>query len=627
MLVYKGTKKEFINDVLDQNLAPKVKKLIAEKMHHATQDSEFRSWENSMPFMKDALMLSGIPDDCGIAIEYNIPLTDKRVDFIVSGYDEEGRGHADAVELKQWSHARAVKGPSGLVETYTGKSYRTVTHPSYQAWSYAACITSFNATVQDKKIGLHPCAYAHNYEIDGSCALEEPEYEEYLRLAPLFGKHEVRKVADFIGRHIKVGDGGEVLDDIDAGKIRPSKSLQDELPSLLAGNPEFTLIDDQKVIFEQALYYARQAKQHNKKVVFIVKGGPGTGKSVVAVNLLARLTGEGQVATYVTKNGAPRAVYKTELKGTVGKSEVDTLFKSSDTFHTVAPNTYDTLLVDEAHRLMERSQYQPKGTIQIATIIKAARCSVFFIDEHQRVTFADAGTIDSIKHYAKRLGAKVYEGELSSQFRCNGSDGYLAWVDDALEIRSTANWSLEGVDYDFQVFDDPAAMQAAIKAKNDMNKARLVAGYCWEWPKATRNDSLTHDIQIGDWGISWNLDYNKQLYAIDDTVEEAGCIHTVQGLEFDYVGVIVGDDLRYENGRVITDASKRAKSDRSLSGMKVMEKRDPEQAHQIADEIIRNTYRTLMTRGMRGCYVYCTDRALGDYLRARAKGPAGPAEA
>ena len=621
MLVYRGTKGQFVQDVLEQRLADKVKAVIAQKMHRTTQESEYRSWENSMPYMKDALELSGVPDDCGIAIEYNIPLTSKRVDFIVSGYDIQGAPHADVVELKQLSKAQAVPGTSGLVRTYTGGAYRTVTHPSYQAWSYAACISNFNATVQDRQVGLHPCAYAHNYEIDGTCALEAPEYEEYLQLAPLYGKHEVRKVADFIGQHIKRGDKGAVLDDIDCGKIRPSKSLQDELPSLLAGNPEFVLIDDQKVVYERALYLARQAKQHDRKVVYIVKGGPGTGKSVVAMNLLANLTGEAQTTAYVTKNSAPRDVYRTELKGEGRKKrEVDLLFRSSAVFDGVARNEYDTLLVDEAHRLVQRDFTQKGDVVQIATIINAARCSVFFIDESQRVTFKDAGTVESIKHYAKRLGAKVYEDELTSQFRCNGSDGYLAWLDNTLGIRETANWSLEGSGYDFRVFDDPAALQAAIRARNDRNKARLVAGYCWDWPEETNNDSLAHDIQIGDWGISWNLRYNSTLFAIDDdSIEEAGCIHTVQGLEFDYVGVIVGDDLRLEGGCVITDPTKRAKTDKSLAGYKTLRKKDPAQADKVADQIIRNTYRTLMTRGMKGCYVYCTDAPLAAYLRERAR--------
>lgn len=618
MLVYTGTKSSFMDDVLDQTLAEKVKKAVELKMHRVTPLAEYKSWENSMIYMRDALSYSKIPDDCGVAIEYNVPLTSKRVDFIVSGLDARNHEHATIVELKQWEKAEACPGLEAVVRTYTGGAVREVAHPSYQAWSYAACIANFNADVQDKGISLHPCAYAHNYEIDGTCALTQPEYKPYLDRAPLFGKHEVRKVGDFIKLHLVKGDKGKVLADIDNGAIRPSKSLQDELPKLLAGKPEFVLLDDQKVVYERALLLARQAKKEQKKHVLIVQGGPGTGKSVISINLLVNLMGKGLFASYVTKNSAPRSVYKTELKGQKKGNEVDLLFKGSGSFNGVKENLYDALIVDEAHRLVEKGQYDRKGTEnQIVSIIKAARFSVFFIDESQRVTTKDFGTVERIKHYAKRLGAIVHMDKLESQFRCDGSDGYLAWLDNTLGIRDTANWSMEGNGYDIEIFDSPSAMEKAIRAKNGRNKARIVAGYCWEWPKVTRAASSYHDIQIGDWSISWNLD-NTHTYAIDDgSVNEAGCIHTVQGLEFDYVGVIIGDDMRYVDGKVITDASKRAKSDASLTGLKKLSKTEPERAHAEADEIIRNTYRTLMTRGMKGCYVYCTDAPLREYLRSR----------
>ena len=207
--------------------------------------------------------------------------------------------------------------------------------------------------------------------------------------------------------------------------------------------------------------------------------------------------------------------------------------------------------------------------------------------------------------------------ELISQFRCNGSDGYLARLDNMLEIRETANWNMEGIDYDIRIFDSPQEVKDIIldKNKTSKNRARILAGYCWNWIKDGANDTDVHDIQIGDFGISWNLK-NTTTFAIDETsVNEAGCIHTSQGLEFDYVGVIIGDDMRYENGKVVTDFTKRAKTDQSLKGIKTMYKENPEKALKIADEIIKNTYRTLMTRGMKGCYIYCVDKELANYMR------------
>ena len=232
----------------------------------------------------------------------------------------------------------------------------------------------------------------------------------------------------------------------------------------------------------------------------------------------------------------------------------------------------------------------------------------------------DIGSISEIRHWAVFNNAEVFEEELSSQFRCNGSDGYIAWLDDVLGIRETANFNFENYNYEFKIFDTPEEMRKRIIERNqNSNKSRILAGYCWNWPKSGRSDTNAHEIKIGDFEISWNLDGSESFAISPTSINEAGCIHTTQGLEFEYVGVIIGDDLRYEDGVLITDFKKRAKTDQSIKGLKKMEKDDPERAHHLADEIIKNTYRTLMTRGMKGCYVYATDPGLQDYLKKRVQ--------
>lgn len=274
--------------------------------------------------------------------------------------------------------------------------------------------------------------------------------------------------------------------------------------------------------------------------------------------------------------------------------------------------------VDEAHRLIERSQYEKAGTNQLEDIINSSKFTVFFIDEDQRVTTDDIGTVELIKHYAQKAGAKIHMNELVSQFRCNGSDGFLAWTDDVLEIRHTAHPILD-IDFDFEVLDSPNEVYKWVVDKNkEGNKARMLAGYCWEWPMINRSNPDKPDIIIEDYkfALSWNA--NNTIWAIDEnSVNQIGCIHTSQGLEFDYVEVIIGPDLRYENGEIVTDPSKRAKTDHSLKGLKTLSKTEPEKAHDIADTLIKNTYRTLMTRGMKACRVFCTDSALSEYLKSR----------
>ena len=618
MLIYEGTKDNFLMSVEQDTIAVEIENNIYERMHRHTAKNEFRAWENSMEYMYKVLNDREIPSDAGIAIEYNIPQTSKRVDFLISGYGKKESANIVLIELKQWDELETIPGRDGLVETYTGNALRQVVHPSYQAWSYAMLISDYNASVQEGMVSIRPCAYLHNYRRHDQDPLDAEQYAIYLEDAPTFTRGEVTKLREFIKKNIQTGDNKELIYKIDSGRIKPSKSLQDSIAKMLKGNREFIMLDEQKVIYEEVLNEARQSVKDEKKRVLIIKGGPGTGKSVVAINLLAQLTKEDQFCQYVSKNSAPRNVYRKKLKGSIRKSSVDNMFKSSGVYTETESNMIDTILVDEAHRLNEKSgMFHNIGENQIKEIIHSAKCSVFFIDESQRVTLQDIGRISEIKKWAEKENARVKEMELASQFRCNGSNGYLAWLDHILQIRDTANYDMEGIDYEIRIFDSPKEMQELIVDKNRIskNKARILAGYCWDWKKEGVNDTSVHDIIIDDFEISWNLK-NTTTFAIDDdSINEAGCIHTSQGLEFDYVGVIIGNDMRYENGKIITDFTKRAKTDQSLKGIKKLYKENPEFAKKEADEIIKNTYRTLMTRGMKGCYVYCTDSQLSDYFK------------
>lgn len=621
MLIYNGLKADFMVDTENDVLETKLYNAIKNKMNRTTGLSELNSWRNSLKEMYITLNDSNIPSDVGVAIEYNIPQTSKRVDFLISGYDKDNKGNVIIIELKQWEKLQAIEGQDAIVETYTGGANRRVVHPSYQAWSYAALIRDYNEYVQDAEIELHPCAYLHNYPRVGNDPLDAKQYEAILADAPAFTYGQREALRRFIKDCITTGDNEDTLVKIEHGKIRPSKQLQDSICGMLKGNKEFIMLDEQKVVYENILNLSMKCQKDCQKRTIIVEGGPGTGKTVVAINLLAELIKRNQFAQYVSKNSAPRTVYGYKLKGTMKKSSVDNLFKGSGCYTEAPLNSVGTILADEAHRLNEKSgMFQNMGENQIKEIIHASKCSVFFIDESQRVTISDIGSIAEIEKWAEQERSEVTKMKLVSQFRCNGSDGYLAWLDDVLQIRETANYELEGIDYDIRICDSPFEMEHIVIEKNNIrNRARILAGYCWNWPKETRNDVNYHDIKIENYGISWNLDGGDAFAINPDSVHEAGCIHTSQGLEFDYVGVIIGDDLKYRDGKIVTDYSKRAKTDQSMKGIKGLAKENPKKANQIADEIIKNTYRTLMTRGMKGCYVYCTDKKLADYLKERLK--------
>lgn len=283
-------------------------------------------------------------------------------------------------------------------------------------------------------------------------------------------------------------------------------------------------------------------------------------------------------------------------------------------------NAFDTLIVDEAHRLNEKSGlYRNLGENQIKELIHASRCCVFFTDDDQRVTLHDIGESAELRRHAEAQGAEVVELTLASQFRCNGSDGYLTWLDDTLQVRDTANEHLDPSEYDFRVFDDPVAMHRLIESKNrENNRARVVAGYCWAWPSKKESNAWDIDLPAFGYQRRWNLSEDGSLWIMKpNSINEVGCVHTCQGLELDYVGVIIGPDMVYRDGQIVTDATQRAPTDHSVRGLKKMLKSDRKSALALADRIVKNTYRTLMTRGMKGCYVYCTDAELAGHLRGR----------
>lgn len=612
MIIYSGTKNTINKDIIEGSLALKVEHGFEEKLHEHAGEGEFRAWQNSLLMMNKVLQSTNLSDDVEVAVEFQIPLTSKRVDFMIAGLNESGEKHVVVVELKQWQQAQRTS-REGLVLTYLNGTKRAVTHPSYQAYSYAKTIENFNATAQDENIDLFPCAYLHNYKWEFRDELSNGLYSEIVHKAPFYIKDEEDCLQKFIERYICKADQDKILYQIDNGKLRPSKALQDVLVSMMQGNEEFIMIDEQKVVYSTVIKLVEKALKENKKYTIMVEGGPGTGKSVIAINLLVAL--RKYVVNYVTKNAAPRNVYFAKLKDAYKQAYVKNLFKGSGQYYDAPTNTFDCLIVDEAHRLNAKSgMFQNVGENQIKEIINASKVSVFFIDEDQAVTSKDIGSVKEIQKWAKELGSEVYYNEdtkLVSQFRCNGSDGYIAFVDNLLEIRKTANYSLEGFDYDVRIYDDPSQMRLDLLEKNNINnKARMIAGYCYEWVSKAHPTGNDYDIVLDKYfRAKWNFG-NTSTWAIDsDSFSQVGCIHTSQGLEFDWVGVIIGKDLRYENGHVITDASKRAKSDQSLRGI------SSNTRGLTADKIIRNTYKTLLTRGQKGCFIYCEDPALREYLK------------
>ena len=611
MLAYLATKKQFLVDA--PTIEDIVKSRVKSELNINVGESEYLSWRNSLGnAMSHVMHSSNIPDDAGIAVEYRLNGRSFRLDFVISGLDENNLESLVVVELKQWKDVE-FSDLDEHVRTALGGGIRDVTHPSYQVWSYKSHLEQFNEYVYLNKVDVAACVYLHN--CTNASVISASRYENALLRAPVFLHGESQKIIELISKRIVKGEGLSLLTKVDSSIIRPSKQLADAVGNMLKGQEEFVLLDEQKTIYEKILKAGRKPSDSGKNVI-IVKGGPGTGKSVISINALATLTSERLNAKYVTANAAPRTVFQAKLKNLIKGDVVKHLFGGSGSFTETPTDSMDVLIVDEAHRLrMKSGMFKNLGNDQTREIIDTARTSVFFIDEAQKVTWSDVGEVSRIKALAARANANVEMLELTSQFRCGGSDDYIAWLDHVLGIQSNQDDYFSPSRFDFRIMNSPEEVHNLIREKNiENNKSRVVAGYCWDWV-SKKNPNL-YDIKIGQYQARWNLaSYGNEWIINPDSVEEVGCIHTCQGLEVDYIGVIIGSDFRIVEGALVTDPSGRARTDASLNGYKKERKIEPLTAEFKADKIIRNTYRTLMSRGMKGCFVYFTDSETAEYFR------------
>jgi hypothetical protein len=350
VIIYQNSKVGFLRDCFDRDIEEVLLTAYTARSGHRVGRSEKESWRHSLMYMGKVLKDEAIPEDCGVALEFGIPQTSNRIDMLVTGYAEDNSPKVVIVELKQWTDAHATAKDGVVTTRYRGGEQET-SHPSYQAWSYAALLEDFNEAVYNGGLRLQPCAYLHNYAEDAD--ISDPFYNEYICKAPLFfkGEDERAKLRAFIATHLRRGDLQKGIFELENGRIRPSKGLADVIVGMVAGNREFVLIDDQKVVYETALAAAEAAGK--TKQVMIIKGGPGTGKSVVAVNLLGELTKRRKNCRYVSKNAAPRAVYKNKLTKSMRRSRIDALFSGSGVFVDWDREVFDVIIVDEEHRINE----------------------------------------------------------------------------------------------------------------------------------------------------------------------------------------------------------------------------------------------------------------------------------
>ncbi|MDR7079747.1 DUF2075 family protein [Neobacillus niacini] len=615
MIIYNESSSKFLNHIYENKIGYVLKENVLAKLNKVVSGSELRSWENSLPQMAKVLRDADLKEDTHVLLECKLPSSEKRIDFFVVGQDEKGKNNALIIELKQWQKAKVSEG-DGIIRTFLGGRERETVHPAYQASSYKRYLQNFNESLysDSSAIQLHSCAYLHNYIM---ASIGEPlldkRYRNYLQESPLYFQFGDRELAKNIRKLVSNGNGREIAETIENGKIRPSKKLVETVGSLLKGNEEFVLLDEQKVAYEKVVSKYNQFKtQTDQKHVIIIKGGPGTGKSVIGLNLMSYMLNSNAIVEYITPNQAFREVLRKKLIGTSGHVEVRDLFKGSASYVQAPENYFDVLICDEAHRLKEQGHMKKKieGENQVTQIIRSARISVFFVDDFQKISKKDIGSVKEVEKEAARFGADIHTIELESQYRCSGSGNYISWLESILN-NNEDTFTLEG-DFDYKIVSNPQELKEEIV---DKRGGRLLAGYAWEWNKDLVNGKLPNDVIIEEhnFALPWN-EPNRIDWAIHpECAEQIGCIHTVQGLEMDYVGVIIGKDLGYDEETKQLIVRRDEFKDKGAKPAKPKKG----QADPLV-ELVRNTYKTLMTRGMKGCYVYCCDKGLERYIKDRS---------
>ena len=621
MHLYHGSSHHFVQDSFQNAIARKLAVAFQAHFRYLPAQSEVSSWRNSLRAMAQVLQQGDLLGT-NVVVEYQLPLTSRRLDCMVVGRDAFSRANAVIVELKQWEQADLSE-VEGCVETWVGGARREVLHPSCQVAQYRQYLEDgHEAFSGPRAIGLDACSYLHNATVAGTGELRDDRYGTYTTRAPVFCGDQATELVEHLRNRTIDGDDGDLLERVIEDRYRPSKALMNHVAQVIEDEPVYTLLDEQFVAYQSILAEVRRAYHTEEKGVVIVHGGPGTGKSVLAMNLVARLSKQHYSVSHATGSKA----FTENLKRRVG-NRAASVFKYFNNYTHVSVNEIDVLICDEAHRIRRSSNHrftrqdQRSDRAQIEELVRSARVSVFFIDDVQTVRPGEVGSSQLIREEAARQGLGSREYSLEAQFRCAGSEGFVNWVDNTLGIRRTANvlWNEGAEDFDFRVVDSVEELDGLIRQKDGSGvSARMVAGYCWPWSKEKAPDGqLVEDVIIGDWRRPWNArpeltrlptGVPKSMYWATEPggIDQVGCIYTAQGFEFDYVGVIWGPDLRYDpdSQEWIGDPA------RSHDGL-------VRRAKQSFLENVRHVYRVLLTRGLKGCYVHFLDPDTRRFVESR----------
>jgi len=573
--------------------------------------SEYRSWQNSLPILNQAFRYADLKDN-KILLEYELPYSSQRIDVLLFGKSINDTENIVILELKQWSNDGLKDSDSEGNVLVKYASWREQPHPSLQVEGYYYHLKDFKKVFEEKNAPtLSGSTYAHNYSRQNNPILFSEKFSEPIKKFPLFGKEDAIVLARYLKDKLQGGGGQLLFERFTGSPVRPSKRLLEHTSKMINEQQIFNLLDDQIAAYNSIMHRVKMITKTKEKSLVIIKGGPGTGKSVIALEVMGELLRQGKKVMHATGSSA----FTNTLRHIVG-ARAKHFFKFFFNFTKEPENSIDVLICDEAHRIRKDSndygvpaQFRSKDP-QIDDLIRPAKLSIFFIDEHQIVRPKEQGSIALIKETAQKFGIKsenIAEFELQTQFRCSGSDAYLQWLDHILEVRDT-----EITEFDskmpLRIFDDPQEMYHEIQKRNleSNNKSRIVAGFCWPWSNPNADGTLVNDVKIGDFEMPWEKKNQFWKWAIDKSgMDQVGTVYTAQGMEFDYIGVIFGNDLVYD----WTSNKWRAVPENSFDSQ--IKRNNPELLNHL-----KNVYRVLLSRAHKGVYIYFVDKETEKYFKS-----------
>ncbi|KRD35830.1 ATP-binding protein [Oerskovia sp. Root918] len=570
---------------------------------------ERRSWRNSLPVLARDLHDAGL-GDVEVLLEYRLPLSSKRADVVLAGvHPTSGDPSYVVVELKQWSRARMSADSDTLVEI-DGARYQQGIHPSIQVADYVDYMLDFTKSLESDTDRITGLAYLHN-AADGG--IEDLTVAAAVDRAPLFTSNQRGALHAHLRSRLAPSDGKAAADLLLGSAVGPSKQLLTVAAAEIRDREQFKLLDEQRVAHDIVLRAVKRAQRSNTKTAVVITGGPGSGKSVIALSLLGQLAREGREVLHAT--GSQSFTQTMRKVAGRGSTRTQSLFKYFNSFIDAETNGLDVLILDEAHRIREKSvnrytkkEIRDRARPQIDELLAAARVPVFLLDEHQVVRSGENGTIESIRTRATELGMEVEQIDLNAQFRAGGSDAYIEWVLRLLDLKPGGPIPWAGDEhFGVDVVDSPEELESRLAAHRlNGYGARMTAGYCWRWSDPV-DGALVSDVKIGEWSRPWNVKGDRRvgeappapLWASDPHgFDQVGCVYTAQGFEYDWNGVILGPDLVWRTDR--WESRRDSNKDPDFKSRKNVSDGD-------FDRLVRNVYKVLLTRGMVGTLIYSVD--------------------